>query len=133
MSQSKEEHQNSEGETEGKSSNTDFDQDSDFSFSEDTDEEEIVRMDIEDEEWIDYIKRSTKEAAEQMKAAKIPCWIETQRKMEWRMAMRMVSLPEERWSRKASEWNPGLNTDIKTNRPVWEDQEKDGKMKSMTS
>ena len=82
-------------------------------------------MEIEEEEWIDYMKRSTKEAAEQMKAA---CWIELQRKMEWRLAMRIVSLPEERWSRKTSEWNPGLNTDIKTNRPlgrprkIWEDE-----------
>ena len=93
-------------------SNTDCDQDR-FSFSEDIDEE-IDKMEIE-EEWIEYIKRSTREA-------------ETQRKMKWRMAMRTASLPEERWSRKISEWNPGLDNCIKTKRPVgrprkrWEDE-----------
>ena len=48
----------------------------------------------EQEDWIENIKRSTKEAEEQMTKTKIPCWIETHRRMKWRMA----SLPEERWS-----------------------------------
>ena len=32
--------------------------------------------------------------------------------------MRTASLLEERWSRKISELNPGLNGGVKTNRPV---------------
>ena len=42
--------------------------------------------------------------------------------------MRTASLPEERWSKKVIEWNPGLDSYIKTNRLVgragkrWEDE-----------
>ena len=70
------------------------DQDSDVSFLEDIDEE-IDKMEIEEEDWIKYIKRSTREAEEQMKKANIPCWIETHRRLKWRMAMRIASLREE--------------------------------------
>ena len=48
--------------------------------------------------------------------------------MKWTLATRTASLPEERWSRKISEWNPGLDSGVKTNRPVgrpkkrWEDE-----------
>ena len=101
------EHRDSAKETEeGSASNTDCDQDSDVSFSED------------EEEWIEYIKRSTREAEKQMKKAKIPCWIETHRRMRWILAMRTASLPDARWSKKISEWNPGLDSSVKTSRPV---------------
>ena len=40
-----------------------------------------------------------------MNAAKIQRWIETHRRMKWRMAMRIASLPKERGARKAAEWN----------------------------
>ena len=43
----------------GQSSNTHNDQDSDISFENDTDEE-IDTTVIEEEDWIDYIKRSTR-------------------------------------------------------------------------
>ena len=42
--------------------------------------------------------------------------------------MRIASLPEEQWSRKTAEWNPGLDNCIKTNRSVarprkrWDDE-----------
>ena len=49
----------SEDETDdGNSSNTDCDQDSDISFMNDTDEE-IDTAESEEEDWIDYMKRST--------------------------------------------------------------------------
>ena len=82
----------------------------------------------EEEEWIELIQRSTKEAEEHMKKTNIPCWIETHRRMKWRMAMRIASLPQERWTSKITEWNPGLDNKIKTNRSVgrprkrWEDE-----------
>ena len=124
----KECHKSSEDETvEGSSSNTDCDQDSDVSFANDTDEENGT-PEIEQEDWIEYRKRSTAEAEERMNAAKIPCWIETHRRMKWRLAMRITSLPKETWARKAAEWNPGHNTKIKTCRAVgrptkrWEDE-----------
>ena len=67
----KEYHGSSEDETaDGNSSNTDCDQDSDISFMKDTDEE-IDTADIEEEEWIDYMKRSTDEAMERMTTGKI--------------------------------------------------------------
>ena len=65
----------------GQSSNTCYDQDSDISFKNDTDEE-IDTTAIEEEEWIEYMKRSTDEAIEKMHNAKIRCWIETHKRMK---------------------------------------------------
>ena len=48
--------------------------------------------------------------------------------MKWRLAMRIASLPDERWTKKAAKWNPGLSIKYQTNRPVerpkkrWEDE-----------
>ena len=61
------------------SSTTHNDQDSDVSFENDTDEE-IDTTEIEEENWIEYIKRSTGEAMEKIKNAKIRCWNKTQKK-----------------------------------------------------
>ena len=109
----KESHKQSEEETEeGNSSNTDCDQDSEVSFMDDTDEENDTAG-IEAEDWIEYIKRSTKEAEGKMKSANIPCWIEAQRKMKWRLAMRIASLPK-----KAARWNPALSVGTKGYRTV---------------
>ena len=53
--------QNSDGDTEeGNSSNTDCDQDSEVSFMGDTDED-IHTAEIEEEDWIEYMKRSTRQ------------------------------------------------------------------------
>ena len=101
---------------EGPDQNSDKDQDSDVSFQED-DEEEIDSTEKE-EDWIEYIKRSTKEAEEHMKKLKIPCWIETHRRLKWRMARRIVSIPEERWTKKNFDWHPGIDNKIKTRRPL---------------
>ena len=82
---------------------------------------------IEEEEWIDYIKRSTDEAMEKMENAKIRCWNKTHKGMKWRLALRTASLPNERWLVKAAEWNPELSSKYKTNRAIgrprrrWED------------
>ena len=70
--------------------NTYCDQDSDISFVNDT-VEEIDTAEIEEEKWIEYMKRSTATAVERMKAAKIECWIETHRRMKWRLAVRIAS------------------------------------------
>ena len=100
---------NSEDETDdGNSSNADSDQDSDIFFMNDTDEE-IDTAEIEEEDWIEYIKRSTDEAMQTMETAKIQCWIKVHSRMKWRPAMRIASLPEERWVAKAAGWNPELS------------------------
>ena len=82
----------------------------------DSDEDEDIDK-CEKEDWIDFIEKSTKEAEEPMKKTKIPCWIETHRRLKWRMVLRLASLPHERWTNKIIEWNPGLDK-IRTNRSV---------------
>ena len=42
----------------------------------------------------------------------------TYRRMKWRLAMRLASLPDERRAKKAATWNHGLTTKIKTCRSV---------------
>ena len=62
-------------------SNTHNDQDSDVSFENDL-EEEIDTTEIEEEDWIEYMKRSTNDAIEKMENAKIRCWNKTHKKNE---------------------------------------------------
>ena len=101
----------------GQSSNTCYDQDSDISFKNDTDEE-IDTTAIEEEEWIEYMKRSTDEAIEKMNNAKIRCWTQTHERMKSRLVLRIASLPSERRIVKAAEWNPELSSRFKTYRAV---------------
>ena len=69
----------------GQSSNTHKDQDSDVSFKNDTEEEidtteiegTLDWIDIEEEDWTEYRKWSTKDAMEKMENAKIRCWNKT--------------------------------------------------------
>ena len=53
--------------------------DSEVSFEDDADEE-IDTTVIEEEDWIEYIKRSTEDAMEKMERAKIRCWNRTHKK-----------------------------------------------------
>ena len=76
----------------GLDQNSDKDQDSDVSFQEDIDEASVSTQ--KEEVWIEYIKRITKEAEDYMNKMKLSCWIEIYRRLKWRMANRMVSLPE---------------------------------------
>ena len=64
------------------------------------------------------MKRSTDEAMERMKLAKIQSWIKTHTRMKWRLAVKIASSPEERWVMKAAGWNPELSTKYKTYRAV---------------
>ena len=52
---------------------------SEVSFEDDADEE-IDTTVIEEEDWIEYIKRSTEDAMEKMTHAKIRCWNRTHKK-----------------------------------------------------
>ena len=81
-------------------------------------DEEIDTTAIEEEEWIDYMKRSTDEAIEQMKKTNIRCWIKADKRMKWRLALRIASLLGKRWIVKAAEWKPELSSKYKTYRPV---------------
>ena len=82
--------------------------DSEVSF-EDGADEEIDTTAIEEEDWIEYIKRSTVDALDKMERAKIRCWNRTHRKMKWKLALRIATSPSERWLNKAAEWNPYLS------------------------
>ena len=93
---------------EGSDQNSNKDQDSDVSFQEDTAEEIDATEDEED--WIEYIKRSTNEGEEHLQKHKIPCWIETHRRLKWRMARRIVSLPEKGGPEEFSTGIPDLTT-----------------------
>ena len=61
------------------STKTQDDVDSEVTFEDDPDEE-MDATTIEEEEWIDYIKRSTVDALEKMEQAKIRCWNRTHKK-----------------------------------------------------
>ena len=98
---------------EGRSSDTHNDQDSDISFENDTDDE-IDTTVIEEEAWIDYTRRSTDEAMEKMENAKIRCWTKTHDRMEWRLTLRITSLPSERWLVKVAEWSREPSSRCKT-------------------
>ena len=59
---------------EGSDHRSNKDQDSDVSFQKDNDEE--IDTTEKEEEWIEYVKRSTTDAEEYTKKMKIPCWID---------------------------------------------------------
>ena len=64
----------------GQSTKSEDDVDSGVTFDEDS-EKEIDTIEIEEEEdWIDYIKRSTADALDKMERAKIRCWNRTHKK-----------------------------------------------------
>ena len=102
------------------------DVDSEVSFETDADEEIDTTL-IEEEDWIEYIKRSTVDALDKMDRAKIRCWNRTHKKMKCKLALRIATSPFERWLKKAAEWNPDLSSRYKTNRAIgrprkrWED------------
>ena len=110
----------------GKSDTSHNDQDSDVSFEIDNDEE-IDAAEIDEEDWVEHIKRSTIEAMEKMENEKIRCWKMAQRRMNWRLAMRIATSQKDRWLIKAAEWNPELGSKYRTNRSIgrprkrWED------------
>ena len=110
----------------GQNSISHNDQDSDVSLEIDNDEE-IDAAEIKEEEWVEYIERSTIDVVEKMDNEKIRCWKTTQRKMTWRLALRIATSPSERWLIKAAEWNPELSSKYRTNRAIgrprkrWED------------
>ena len=58
-------------------------------------EEEIDTSEIEEEDWIEHMKRSTAIAVARMTNSKMPMLGVTHRRMKWRLAMRIPSLPDE--------------------------------------
>ena len=84
----------------GQSTKSEDDVDSGVSFDEDS-EKDIDTIEIEEEDWIDYIRRSTADAIDKMEHARIRCWNKTHRKMKWKLALRIATSPSERWFKKS--------------------------------
>ena len=101
-----------------------------MTFDEDSDKE-MDTIEIEEEDWIEYIKRSTADALDKMERAKIRCWNRTHKKMKWKLALRIATSSSKRWLKKAAEWNPDLSSRYRTNRAIGRPREKDGKATSM--
>ena len=64
---------------ESQSTKTQDDEDSEVTFEDDADEEMDTTV-IEEEDWIEHIKRSTEDAMDKMERAKIRCWNRTRKK-----------------------------------------------------
>ena len=101
------------------------DQDSDVSFQEEADEETDATDN--EEEWVEIIKRSTKDAEENMKKHKLPCWIEIHKRTKWRMARRIITLLQKRWNKRVFDWQPGLDPALRTKRSVGRPKKKMGR------
>ena len=97
----------------GQSTTSEDDLDSGVTFDEDS-EKDIDTVEIEEEDWIDYIRRSTADAINKMEHARIRCWNKTHRKMKWKLALRIATSPSERWFKKAAEWNPELSSAVES-------------------
>ena len=63
----------------GQSTKSKDDVDSEVTFDEDS-AKEMDTIEIEEEDWIEYIKRSTADALDKMERAKIRCWNRTHKK-----------------------------------------------------
>ena len=101
----------------GQSTKSEDDVDNGVTFDENF-EKEIDTIEIEEEDWIEYIKRSTANAFDRMERAKVRCWNRTHEKMKWKLALRSATSPSERWLKKAAEWNPELSSRYRTNRAI---------------
>ena len=106
----------------GQSTKSQDDVDSEVTFEDDPDEEMDTTA-IEEENWIEYMKRSIGQdgTREDSMLEQDP------QKMKWKLTLRIATSPSERWLKKAAEWNPDLSSRCKTNRAIgrprkrWED------------
>ena len=116
----------------GKSVISPNDQDSAMSFESGNDEE-IDAAELEEEDWIEYIKRSTNEAMKKVENEKRRCWNMTQRKNEMEIGDENRFITE--WEMVDKRCWMESRTQLKIQEPTeqTEDQHKDGKMTSMNS
>ena len=75
------------------STKSEDDMDSGVTFDEDSDKD-IDMAEIEEEDWIDCIKRSTADAIDKMEHAKSRCWNKTHRKMKWKLSIQNRNITE---------------------------------------
>jgi len=58
------------------------------------------------EPWVDWIKRVTQHAEQQLGKLNINTWIHTIRTRKWRFLARVVKMPSNRWTKVALLWAP---------------------------
>ena len=68
------------------------------------------------EPWVDWIRRSTREAEECIESLRIEDWISQQRLKKWRWLQRVASMPHGEWSRQAILWDPCLCPELRAHR-----------------
>ena len=58
------------------------------------------------EPWVDFIKRATHIAETTISKQNIPLWTTAYLRRKWRWAQRLTTLPDDRWCRLITNWQP---------------------------
>ena len=77
---------------------------------------------------VDFIKRSTRDSEGKMRQFKISCWIQTQRKLKWRLPTRIAAHSEEIWTKKKRHDGTQTTVQQQERTEAWEDRRRDGRM-----
>ena len=77
---------------------------------------------------IDFIKRSTRDSEGKMRQFNISCWIQTQRKLKWRLPTRIAAHSEEIWTKKKRHDGTQTTVQQQERTEAWEDRRRDGRM-----
>ena len=58
------------------------------------------------EDWVDWIKRSTRDVENRLEKLNLNDWVTTVRQRQWRWARTLVTMTEDRWAHRAIHWTP---------------------------
>ena len=86
--------------------------------------EETDEDDKQDEEtWVEWVVCTTQVASDAMRKAKIPDWVQEQRRRKWRWAGHVMRRTDMRWSYRFLGWCPVKRGSRSVGRPAmrWED------------
>ena len=80
---------------------------------------------LPDEDWVTYVKRTTKAAEVYVENLGYYDWIITQRSRKWRYAGRVATDPEPKWGKRLLSWIPWFRTlsyrDVGRPKKRWDD------------
>ena len=78
-----------------------------------------------DEDWIDFLRRTTAEARIDVQQLGYGTWIDTARKKKWQFAGKTSNSTENKWSKRLLDWRPFFRCipkrDVGHPRRRWED------------